>query len=359
MNKLLALFILIANLSFSQTIIRYDYMETWDWPGLWQNMSNVGWSTSAFVSSDQSAILYGNGNGTSPIEGNTYVLPNVSGLDVTKQYQFRFRLASYTFTNPSAATRGVDIADYVSVLVSTNGGSTYVTELRITGNSNSQFPYTSTGTIMHTANGSFTNSPAPTGDVYQAPAGVNTTGPSTVSLDLPIGITQAAIAIYCRVNSAGEEWWFDNLELVEFPNSTLPVELTYFTIQNTKGANILLWQTASEHNSDYFLVEKSTTGEFNENSIISIKQAAGHSTQLTNYACTDYDYSSEVNYYRLTQVDIDGVYKIYGPISVDNTHSRKEVVKLLNTLGQPVDNTTTPGIYIEVFDDGTSRKIIR
>ena len=357
---LLSLFLAFTGMVNSQTIIQFDNMETSSTTylaaGWWTPAFTAGWYNNASVSPTLSAVLYGAGNGTSAIEQDWYSMPNVTGLNPAQQYQFKFRLASYTFSSPAAATRGTDAADYVSVQVSTNGGVSYVNELRITGNSNAQWSYSATGVINHTANGVFTNSAFPAGDIYQAPAGVSTTAPTYITLDLPIGITQVAVDIYCRINSAGEEWWIDNVELVE--EVALPVEMVSFEGSNTEQGNLLIWKTASEHNSSHYLIEKSTTGEFTENSIIGIKQAAGNSTELLTYAFVDNDYRSEINYYRITQVDFDGQFKIYGPISISNTESVKKIVKIVNALGQEVDETTT-GVLYEVYEDGTSKKIIR
>jgi hypothetical protein len=205
--------------------VYYDNMETFTWLGDWWTPAlTAGFFTNASVSSNQSAVIYGSGNGTSGLEQDWYTLPNITGLNPAYSYRLKFRLASYTFSASTATTRGLDVADYLSVLVSTNGGITYNTELRITGNSNAIWPFTSTGTITHTANGTFTNSAAPTGDVYQAPAGTTTTGPSTIILNLPAGITQVAVDLYCRVNSAGEEFWIDNVELIEIiPTPTVTI----------------------------------------------------------------------------------------------------------------------------------------
>ena len=364
----LLLGILISLNTYTQTVIQFDYMETWSWPGIWWSTggnpaialtSNGGastWATNASVTPSESAVLFGAGNGSSFREQDWYVLPNITGLDATKQYQFRFRLASYTFTAPTAATRGVDIADYVDVQVSTDGGTTYVSELRITGNGNSRWDYTATGIITHVADGSFTNSASPTGDVYRAPAGVNTTGPSTVMLDLPLGTTQVAVDILCRVNSNGEEWWLDNIELVEI--NSLPVELISFEATSTPSGNLLVWKTASEHNSDYYLIERSTTGEFTEKSVIQMIPAAGNSTELLTYGKIDNSFEHTINYYQLTQVDKDGKFKIYGPISIDNTMTGKTLLKIVNLLGQEVDESTT-GVLFEIYSDGSSQRIFK
>jgi hypothetical protein len=360
MKKLLFIFIFLSTFVNAQTVIQFDNMETssptYLTAGWFIPAATAGWFNNASVSPTLSAVLYGAGNGTSAIEQDWYVLPNVTGLNPARQYQLKFRLASYTFTGPTAATRGLDAADLLEVQVSTNGGTTYITELRIAGNSNAQWPYTSTGTITHTANGSFTNSLAPVGDVYQAPAGVTTTGPSTVTLNLPLNISQVAIDIFCRANSTGEEWWLDNIQLIEIV--PLPVELTLFEGFFTEQGNVIKWQTASEHNSLHYLLERSTTGEFDENNTIQIVQAAGNSTEIIDYVRLDKGYSQTINYYRLVQVDFDGKFEVYGPISINNSFKIKKVIKVVNALGQEVDETTT-GVLFEVYEDGTSKKIIR
>ena len=229
--------------------VYYDNMETFTWLGDWWTPAlTAGFFTNASVSSNQSAVIYGSGNGTSAIEQDWYSLPNITGLNPSYSYRLKFRLASYTFSSPTATTRGLDVADYLSVQVSTNGGVTYNTELRITGNSNAIWPFTSTGTITHTANGTFTNSAGPTGDVYQAPAGTTTTGPSTIILNLQPNITQVAIDLYCRANSAGEEFWIDNVELIEIiPTPTITITGVNSVCNGTpttltaSGANTYVW----------------------------------------------------------------------------------------------------------------------
>ncbi len=342
----------------AQTVIRYDYMETWNWAGLWWTpAATASWFTNASVTPTESAVLYGLGNGSSTIEQDWYSLPNVSGLNAVNQYQLKFKLASYTFSNSTATTRGVDAADYVSVQVSTNGGVSYVTELRVTGNSNATWPYTSTGSISHIANGSFTNSAAPAGDVYQAQVGASATGPSTITLNLPAGITQVAVDIYCRVNSAGEEWWIDNVELIEITQTVLPIELVSFDVENFEESNILDWVTASEHNTDYYLIKR-MIGDSSKYETIGMVEAAGNSTNLLTYQFIDRSYSPKINYYVLTQFDLDGKFEEFGPIAIDNRKSIKKIIRITNLLGQevPID---TEGILIVTYSDGSSKKIFK
>ena len=357
MNKLLVVFVFLTSFARTQTVIQFDNMETssptYLTAGWFIPAATAGWFNNVSVSPTLSAVLYGSGSGTSANEQDWYVLPNVTSLNSARQYQLKFRLASQTFTGPAAATRGLDAADLLEVQVSTNGGTTYITELRIAGNSNARWDYSATGTITHTANGSFTNSLAPAGDVYQAPAGVTTTGPSTVTLNLPTNITQVAIDIFCRANSTGEEWWIDNIQLIEIV--PLPVELMSFDAVSTSQGNLLIWKTASEHNSMHFEVQRMQDGDYKT---IATLPAANNSTEILTYTAVDTYFDNAINYYVLKQVDIDGQFEIFGPVTVDNSKQRI-VVKTINMLGQECDPSTQSGTFIEIYDDGSMKKVIK
>jgi hypothetical protein len=196
--------------------VAFDNMETWDWAGVWWTTTSLGnggastWASNSSVSPTLSAVIYGAGNGNSAFEQDWYVLPNIQNLNPNKQYQLRFRLASYMFTSNNN-TRGVDAGDFVEVQVSTDGGANYRSEIRVTGFSNAFWDYNANGVIEKTANNTLT--------VYTPSAGGNRTntgdGFSVIKLNLPLGITQLTVDLFCRVNSAGEEWWIDNIELVE------------------------------------------------------------------------------------------------------------------------------------------------
>jgi len=358
MKKIFLSFLLFLTTTlYSQTVIQYDNMETYSplyiTAGWWTPAPTATWATNTSVSTNQSAVIYGLGNGTSGVEQDWYSLPNITGLNTSHPYQLKFRLCSQTFTNSTATTRGVDVADIVEVQVSTNGGVTYVSELRITGNNNAIFPYSPTGIINHNANGSFTNSVAPIGDVYQSPSGVSTTGPSTVVLNLPSGISQVAIDIFCRINSAGEEWWLDNIQLIEiFP---LPVELLYFEGKPVSNTNYLYWSTASEHNSDYFEILHSVNGEDWES--LGYVTSSGNSTIKNDYNFYHNTPEHVLNYYILKQVDYDGVFKTYNPIVIDNRIKDKKIIKYTNIFGQEVGPNETGVIFITYEDNSVIKTI--
>ena len=65
------------------------------------------------------------------------------------------------------------------------------------------------------------------------------------------------------------------------------------------------WETATEINNDYFVVERSDDGTIFEN-IGEVKGfGAGTTTTNRSYSFTDDDVCNTIRYYRLKQVDID------------------------------------------------------
>ena len=140
----------------------------------------------------------------------------------------------------------------------------------------------------------------------------------------------------------------------------LPVEMISFDAIKTDHGNLLQWKTASEWNSAYYLIERSTTGYFTENSVIGSMTAAGYSNTIMEYAYLDSVFAATINYYQITQVDNDGAFKTYGPIYVDN-RSTKKLVRIIDMMGYPVTNTINlpSGLYIEVYDDGTMKKVYK
>ena len=135
----------------------------------------------------------------------------------------------------------------------------------------------------------------------------------------------------------------------------LPVELIYFEGTKYPSFNNLKWATASEHNSSHFDLERSTDGI--DWRIVGTKASAVNSTTQINYSHLDAINQFTIHYYRLVQYDIDGKFKIYGPIALDNSNG-KQVVKYINLAGQEV----TPeykGVVFEIYNDGTSKKTIR
>lgn len=85
---------------------------------------------------------------------------------------------------------------------------------------------------------------------------------------------------------------------------TLPVELLSFTVSPTYGGVMARWSTASERNSWFFIVSRSSDGcEWKQ---IGDVNSYGDSSHRIDYVYVDGDPGPGLNYYRLTQVDRDG-----------------------------------------------------
>ena len=95
--------------------------------------------------------------------------------------------------------------------------------------------------------------------------------------------------------------------------NALPVELVSFNGSCNDGVVDVTWTTASEYNSSHFELENSRDGITWY--VVYTKDAAGQSTELIEYTYNDVHANGGDNYYRLTQVDIDGTSKTYDVIN--------------------------------------------
>lgn len=137
---------------------------------------------------------------------------------------------------------------------------------------------------------------------------------------------------------------------------SLPVELTLFDAIPYPQLNIVNWVTASENNSSHFDLEMSLDGE--EWRRLTTVPSAGNSMEELKYSFINYN-SNPLTYYRLQQFDIDGKFKTYGPIMVTKTITDKKIVKHINLMGQEVNPDNVTGVILEIYDDGTMKKMIR
>lgn len=124
----------------------------------------------------------------------------------------------------------------------------------------------------------------------------------------PNATTSALAAEISSTNCTGFSWF----NIGTWNDQALPVELTSFMAECSETGTLINWQTASEHTSSAFEIEKSRDGMNWMN--LTTLAAAGNSTTLINYTFTDAE-KSGVAYYRLQQIDQDGTAKTYGPIS--------------------------------------------
>ena len=133
----------------------------------------------------------------------------------------------------------------------------------------------------------------------------------------------------------------------------LPVELVSFSGVNIGDKNIVTWTTSSENNSAYFSLR--VFGSASSSYEIYNLPAAGFSQGILNYRFVHSYPILQQNYYQLVQYDMNGDFKEYEIITIDNRVLDRVVVKRMNLLGQAVDEHET-GFIIFVFSDGTIEK---
>jgi hypothetical protein len=128
--------------------------------------------------------------------------------------------------------------------------------------------------------------------------------------------------------------------------TALPVTWLYFNGKTVGKDNILDWATANEQNSKQFNVERSLNGA--SFSRIGIVNAVGNSSQTHTYEYTDYNIdrlNSEVMFYRLKQIDLDGNFKYSNVVRL--RYSDK------NTANSIVYPNPTPGQITLLVGDNT------
>ena len=136
----------------------------------------------------------------------------------------------------------------------------------------------------------------------------------------------------------------------------LPIELINWQGDNKNATNHFSWTTASEINNAYFSLERSFDTENWE--VIAEINGAGNSNLFIQYEYNDSDYKNTINYYRLRQIDFDGNNETFKTIAINNTlNSTLEIVKIVNLMGQEVNNNYT-GFRVVMYNDG-SRELIK
>jgi len=341
---IILVFTLIYPKYFTQNFkdtIAYDSMESYNWSGnWWVSTNNTGFASNVNVSPPASAYFYGSGNNNSAAEENWYVLPSIDTLRFDQEHKVQFRVASPRITSTSS-TSGIDATDYIDIQVSTDGGVTYNSEIQITGNNNAYWNYNN-ATVSKVIDGSV--------DVYSPSSGGDRTllgdGYSIVELIIPLGITQLAIDIYVRSNSNGEEFWFDDFFLLGSGGGTaLPITLTSFEACQFHDDVRIDFIVESQVNNDVFEIQRSANGY--EYSTIDSIPGDGTINQTMIYQYLDRYPIPGLSYYRLKQIDYDGVSELYMPVCIEYIPKRTVTLTI-------IPNPAISEIQVQVAEqDGT------
>ncbi len=128
----------------------------------------------------------------------------------------------------------------------------------------------------------------------------------------------------------------------------LPVELINFNALEENKKVAFRWSTASETNSDYYEIEKST--DLINYTLVSHIKAAGNSNIILNYESYDNYPSPKTNYYRLKEVDFNGEISYSDIRTVELSESKENIIKIFPN---PANTTIHLNTSQENFDINT------
>lgn len=146
-------------------------------------------------------------------------------------------------------------------------------------------------------------------------------------------------------------YYADILDFTVICPVILPVDLISFSGKNEGTSNLLQWQIGSENTCDHYTIERSITGEDWET--IGNYECQG----IPMYSAKDETFSNTINYYRLSQIDDNGLTRVYTNeiIAINNRSETVTILRITNLLGQDVE-ITSPGVVVIQYADGTIEK---
>ena len=170
-------------------------------------------------------------------------------------------------------------------------------------------------------------------------------GPATVEFTAHNPFNQVELRIGGLLNASFDVDVFSAYGTLAAP---LPVELMAFQGKSTVAGTALTWSTASERNSDYFVVERADGTPENFQPIGKV-QSAGTTTRRTDYSFTD-TRPAALSYYRLRQVDRDGTTNFSSVVTIKRAAWSQLLAVYPNPAAEAVNIAGTPGTRFAVLD---------
>lgn len=203
--------------------------------------------------------------------------------------------------------------------------------------------------------------PAPAGDIRQLEYFIDTdpgfgngtplsfpAGPELVSMsfDIPLNnLSEGVHHIYIR----GKQNPWSMTAVTSFQvGAVLPVTWLYVRGELRSGDGIIDWATASEENTDRFVVEHSRDGTVYTE--VGTVAAAGNSSSVRSYKYTHSKPEPGMHYYRIRQVDIDGKFSYSKVITLLNRDQMREAVIAPNPVSDMVHLVEPSNRFIEKIE---------
>lgn len=135
------------------------------------------------------------------------------------------------------------------------------------------------------------------------------------------------------------------LHLVLSEEEPLPVDFGDFTAEAGSNCIILKWNTISESNNKEFVISRSADGSYFKE--LEKLVGAGTTTQIKTYVYEDKSPLKGINYYRLQQIDRNGVIRDLGETFVNFSLTFQELVAYPNPTKNSVTIKIADGVYNE------------
>lgn len=176
----------------------------------------------------------------------------------------------------------------------------------------------------------------------------NNGGATTQAVDLTNSVN-GTFTYYARDFNSGnciEDTFIVNV------SGTLPVVIASFNAVLNKDKVLLDWTTSQEQNNKYFTVERSNDGR--NFSFLGRVNGAGTSAVFKTYNLVDYTPDEGVNYYRLSQTDVDGNVRFYDVKTINYKSNKNFFANVLNNgTGQVrvvIHSSHAAGVNMKVVD---------
>ena len=132
----------------------------------------------------------------------------------------------------------------------------------------------------------------------------------------------------------------------------LPVELSFFKVENNECQTIVKWQTASEYNTSHFEIEVSNDGKVFHR--IEKIQAIGFSLNKKSYQALIKKPTGKKNYFRLKMVDRDDSFSYSKVASIEN--NCHDYMNGVNIFPNPISANET--LKIQFYSNGFSSSFL-
>lgn len=278
------------------TNVQYDYGDA---PVVYD--MNINYQPPAAASTLFSGLFLGVvGPGTEALANNS-VLADGDGTEedalLNNPWTDPWPPAGSAYTLPTRATNSSNVKSYLHAYVDWNADGDFLDSLE--SSLNTVTIPTLSGAAVHPMQ-------------FTVPPFVNTGNLFYIRIRLSVDSMSTTVPYMAAPRGETEDYVWASV-------GPLPVEMLSFTARE-EGEDVRLdWTTATESGSSHFVLERSA--DLNSYTSIGTVQAAGSSQSTLNYALFDTDPLEGLAYYRLEQVDLNGVSEYFGPIAITRSSS--------------------------------------